>query len=77
MPKGCSHFVSLSLILVDSVFKIDKNYYSQVFLGDCKYVVKENKMSKFINNELEISSDEEASDNIIFFFLASDNAYFC
>ena len=64
MPKGCSHFVSLSLILVDSVFKMDKNYYSQVFLGDCKYVVKENKMSKFINDELEISSDEEASDNI-------------
>ena len=35
-----------------------KNYYSQVFLARCKYVVKENKMTKFINDELEISFDE-------------------
>ena len=38
---------------------------SQVFLEECKYVVKENKMTKFINEELEISfneSDEEISD---------------
>ena len=37
----------------------------QVFLEECKYVVKENKMTKFINEELEISfneSDEEISD---------------
>ena len=38
---------------------------AQVFLEECKYVVKENKMTKFINEELEISfneSDEEISD---------------
>ena len=37
----------------------------QVFLEECKYVVKENKVTKFINEELEISfneSDEEISD---------------
>ena len=27
----------------------------QVFLEECEYVVKENKMTKFINEELEIS----------------------
>ena len=44
-----------------------KNYYLQVFLEDCKYVVKENKMTKFINYELEISSDDsdEVSDEKI------------
>ena len=38
------------------------NYYSQIFLKECKYVVKENKISKFINDELEISSSDEASE---------------
>ena len=39
-----------------------KNYYPQLFLEECEYVVEENKISKFINNESEISSDEEVSD---------------
>ena len=30
--------------------------------NECKYVVKENKMCKFINDELEISSDKEVSE---------------
>ena len=34
-----------------------KNYYPQAFLEECKYVVK-NKMTKFINDELEVSSDD-------------------
>ena len=37
------------------------NYYPQILLEECKYVVKENKMSKFINNEFDIFSNEEAS----------------
>ena len=30
-----------------------KNYYVQVFLEKCRYVVKENKRTKFINADLE------------------------
>ena len=30
---------------------------SQVFLEECKYIVKEKKMSKYITDNLEISSD--------------------
>ena len=33
----------VSVILIDSVYKKDKNYYPQVFLEECKYVVKEKK----------------------------------
>ena len=29
------------VILIDSAFKIGKNYYSQVLLEECKYIVKE------------------------------------
>ena len=39
-----------------------KNYYPQLLLEECEYVVEENKIIKFINNESEISSDEEVSD---------------
>ena len=47
---------------MDFVFKISKGYYLQVFLEEYKYIAKGKKMSKFINAELEISSDEEASE---------------
>ena len=45
----------MSLILIDSVFKIDKHYYPQIILEDCKY---QNKMSSFIDEGIEVSSDE-------------------
>ena len=44
IPKESSQFICLSLILIDSVFKTGKNYYPEVFLEECKYVVKEKKM---------------------------------
>ena len=46
MPRDFQ-FIDLSLILVDSVFRTGKNYYHQVFLEECKYIVKETK--KIIN----------------------------
>ena len=39
--KESSQFICLSVILIDSVFRTGKNYYPQVFLEECKYVVKE------------------------------------
>ena len=37
--------------------------YPQVFLDECKYVVKDEKKSKFITNEISVDySDEENSD---------------
>ena len=35
-----------------------KNYYAQVVLKKCKYVVKENLLMMFINNDLENSVNE-------------------
>ena len=39
-PKEGSQFICLSAILNDSVFRTGKNYYSPVFLEECKYTVK-------------------------------------
>ena len=42
IPKA-SQYVCLSIISLDSVFRAGKNYYPQVYLEECKYVVKEKK----------------------------------
>ena len=42
---------------MDSVYRNDKDYYLQVFFEECKYITKEKKMSKFITDDIEISSD--------------------
>ena len=46
------------MVLIDSVFKMSKNYYLQVFLEECKYFIKEKGVSKHTVEDLEISSDE-------------------
>ena len=44
--------------MIDFVFRAGKNYYSQVFLEECKYVAKEKKMPECVTGEIEISSDD-------------------
>lgn len=50
--------VCLSTILIGSAFNMGKNHYPKVFLVECKYIVKEKKISKFIKDDWEISSNE-------------------
>ena len=57
IPKQGSHCICLSVILIGFVSKIGKNYYFQVFLEDCKYIVKGKKLVRHITNDLETSSD--------------------
>ena len=49
--------------MIDSVFRTDKNYYPQVFLEECKYVVKEKKMPEYITDDIGISSDSDREDS--------------
>ena len=39
--------------MIDSVFRLVKNYYPYVFLEECKYIVQEKKMPKYITEEIE------------------------
>ena len=48
--------------MIDSVFQSGKNYYPQVFLEECKYVVKQKKMSECITDDIKISSDSDKKD---------------
>ena len=52
----------LSIIMLDSVVKVKKKYYPQMFLEECKYKSKKIKMENLINDDLEESSSDE-SDN--------------
>ena len=40
--------------------RMEKKNYLQVFLEDCKNIIKKTKISKFINTELESESESES-----------------
>ena len=49
----------MSVILIGSVSKMGKNYHPEVFLEECKYVVKEKRIVKYIIGNIEIYSDSD------------------
>ena len=49
----------LSLIMLDSVIRVNEHYYSQTLLEECKYEIKKNKMENPINDDLDLSSSDE------------------
>ena len=52
----------LSLMMLDSVIRVNKKYYPQTHLEDCKYEIKKNRIENLINDNLDLSSSDE-SDN--------------
>ena len=66
IPKENMHYTCIACITIDSVMKIEKKHYRQVYLEECEYKVKKIQMSRFINAKLESDSDldsESKSDN--------------
>ena len=53
------HYTCIACITIDSVMKMDKKYFPQVYLGECKYKIKKIQMSRFINAELDSDSDSD------------------
>ena len=52
----------LSLIILDSVIRINKKYYPQTLFEKCKQRIKKNKMENLTNDDLDPGSSDE-SDN--------------
>ena len=50
----------LSLITLDSVVRVNKKYYSQTLLKECRYKIRKNKREHFISADLEIDIDSES-----------------
>ena len=52
IQKEGSQFICLSVILIDSVFRTNKNYYPQVLLEEWKYIVEEKKIPRYIIDDI-------------------------
>ena len=54
------HYTCIACITIDSVMKMDKKYFPQVYLEDCKYKIKKIEMPRFINTELKSDSSDSS-----------------
>ena len=55
VPKENASYKCLSLIMLDSVIRVNKKYYSQTLLEECKYVIRKNEMENLVNHHLSLS----------------------
>ena len=60
MPKENMHYTCIACITIDSVMRMEKKNYPQVYLEECKYKIKKIQMSRFINTELDSDSESDA-----------------
>ena len=58
IPQEINHYVCISEICIDSVLKADKKNYPQVYLEQCKYKIKKAKLVSFIDDDVNLSSDD-------------------
>ena len=63
VPKENTSYKCLSLKMLDSVIRVNKKYYPETLLEECKYEIKKNKMENLINDYLEQSSSDSDSGN--------------
>ena len=54
------HYTCIACIISDSIMKIDKIYFPQVYLEECKYKIKKIQMPRLINAELKSDSDSDS-----------------
>ena len=54
------HYTCIACITVDSVMRMEKKNYSQIYLEQCKYRIKKIQMSRFRNTKLKSESESES-----------------
>ena len=63
IPIEKDHYICIPVIDIDSVLKIDKKAYPQVYLEQCKYKLKKRKIANYIDDEI-IDEDTDIDDAI-------------
>ena len=65
IPIEGNHYICIPVIDIDSVIKIDKRVYPQVYLEQCKYKLKKVKHVNFTDDEIidDDTDDGYDSDN--------------
>ena len=61
MPKEKVPCRCLSIVMIDSVIRVNKKYQPQTLLEECKYIQEKTKIENHINEDLKDS--ESGSDN--------------
>ena len=59
VPEENTYYTCIACITLDSVLKMGKKNYPQVYLEECKYKVKQVRTPRFINTELELDSESD------------------
>ena len=59
VPEENTYYTCIACITLDSVLKMSKKNYPQVYLEQCKYKVKKIHTPRFINTELELDSESD------------------
>ena len=59
LPKENTYYACIACITIDSIMKIDKKNYPQVYLEECKYKIKKINTPRFINIESESDSESD------------------
>ena len=60
VPKENASYKCLSLIMLDSAIRVNKKYYPQTLLEECKYVIRKIKLKNLINSDLSLSSSDKS-----------------
>ena len=58
------HYTCIACITIDSVMRMEKKNYQQVYLVECKHRMKKKKMTKLIKAELESESESVLESDI-------------
>ena len=53
------YYTCIACITIDSVIKMNKKNYLQVYLEECKYKIKKMQTPRFINTELDTDSEPD------------------
>ena len=51
------------MIRLDSVIRVNRKYYPEALLEECKYEIKKHKMENLINDDLDPSSSDNETDS--------------
>ena len=60
LPEENTYYTCIACIAFDSVIKMNKKNYPQVYLEECKYKVKKIHTPRFINIKLESDTESDS-----------------
>ena len=64
IPEGNTYYTWIACLTIDSVVRMEKKNYPEVYLEECNYRTKKTKMPKSIEPELELETESELESDI-------------